>query len=304
MAVPHQAAEDGQGILRRAELALDAGRPELAVSLAREAIRLTPEDGVPYYTLGRALTRLGRHREALAAAKEACRLRPDDGRVAWLVPACLLDLGRVREAARELSDLMVSAPERPTTWAVAALVRLRQRDPRAAEAAAREWARLQPQNATAHGLLGRALFGQRRTDEALAEALAGLRCDPQDRRSLAVQVDCALAQLRFADARTLARDLVRLEPNDRDAERAYARCVGWSLGPFRPLAWWTYTVGRWPWFWRLGAFGGAFFVTGAFAQALPPAAAALPTVGLLLAIYYLLLAGPLFRLAVRRGWLL
>ena len=183
-------------------------------------------------------------------------------------------------------------------------MRLRQRDRRAAEAAAREWVRLEPQNATAHGLLGRALFRRRRTAEALAEALEGLRCDPQDRRSLAVQVDCALAQLRFGKARTLARELVRVAPADREAERVYARCVGWSLGPFRPLAWWTYTVGRWRWFWRLGVFGGLLLVLGAVAKDLPPAAVGLLTVGQALAFYYLLLAGPLFRLAVRRGWLL
>ena len=104
-------AADWQGILRRAEFALDAGRPALAASRAREAIRLAPEDGVDHYTLGRALAGLHRHGEALEAAREACRLRPDDSRLAWLVPACLLDLGRVREAARESAALVASAPE-------------------------------------------------------------------------------------------------------------------------------------------------------------------------------------------------
>ncbi len=151
---------------------------DVAITHAREAIRLRPTEADAHNTLGIALQRQGRLDEAAAQYAEAIRLRP--GRA-----SAHNNLGTVRQAEGRLEE---------ATGRFAEAVRLEPRYGEAhrnyglalqglgrneeAIAHLQEAVRLEPRSAVAHDALGTALLRQGRPEAAVEKYRAAVAADP------------------------------------------------------------------------------------------------------------------------------
>lgn len=89
--------------------------PDLAVSLARESLRLAPDDGATWNTLGVALLRASSDREAVQAFERSMELRHGGDSVDWLFLAILRQRAGKTKEAKALYDrsLKWDAEHRP-----------------------------------------------------------------------------------------------------------------------------------------------------------------------------------------------
>lgn len=95
-------------------LELEAGRPEVAVRLLRQAVAVAPRDPAAWMNLGWALRELKHHDKALGAFRESIRLNP-----VWVLPPIMMgsvyyDTGRYDEGIA----LMQSVVRRVPTFAL------------------------------------------------------------------------------------------------------------------------------------------------------------------------------------------
>src|SRR5262249_26741096 len=124
------------------------GRREEAIRYFFAARSVRPETA---HQLAHALELRGESDEAIAVFRDLVRLRPASGQYAACLGLLLIDLGRRDEAGPVLDAVIATS---------------------------RAAMRQKPDDAYAHIWLSRALFGQGKFDEALAEVHEAIRLDP------------------------------------------------------------------------------------------------------------------------------
>lgn len=97
--------------------------PPTALTLARDAVRLAPEEGNYWNTLGVALFRTGASDEASEALQRSCRLRDGGDSVDWFFQAMIAHAAGQSERARTLYDQSVAwrlrqRPRDPELWQI------------------------------------------------------------------------------------------------------------------------------------------------------------------------------------------
>ncbi len=326
----------------RAELALALRKYPLAERIARDCIAQAPDRAVGYWLLARALRGLGKRTEGLQAAQEALRHDPGEPAFAQLVGLLLLELGDVAGATQGANGLIEQRPDWSPAWDLQARACLAGGELAPAEHAARTLVSLEPESADAFYLLGRVLWMLGRDQEARDCYTTGLRLDPRHAGCLAGTVTGLLRARQFTEARAVARDLVRVAPEDPNTARLYAQTVGYAHPLFQLWATWAFTLASLP-RWQRFAIAALFVVPylgvttflvsvlallvvavwrrlrpvapgwtrvalglGAvgLAMALLPVVAPIMIVLYPVALVYLWLARPVFWLAMKRGWFL
>ncbi len=98
--------------LNRGQALHDLKRYPEAMDCYDKAAVLAPDDGIPWFHLGRLLLLdLERPQDARGVLREALRLTPDNDSAAWMLALCYLRLGQTAEAEQELQRLMVGYPD-------------------------------------------------------------------------------------------------------------------------------------------------------------------------------------------------
>lgn len=97
-------------LMNVAILELQAGRPEVALPLLREAVAVAPRDASAWMNLGWALRELKQYDDALAAFRESIRLNP-----VWVLPPIMMgsvyyDTGRYAEGIALMRSVVRRAP--------------------------------------------------------------------------------------------------------------------------------------------------------------------------------------------------
>jgi protein O-GlcNAc transferase len=166
-------------------IALQAGRPELAVDLIRQAIHGNGQNPFYFCNLGLALRGLGMIDEAIAACREAIRVAPDLAEAHVNLGLALRDGG----------------------------------DADAAVAAYREAIRLKPDLAEAQSNLGSALREQGKLDAAVVACREAIRVRPGYAEAYSNLGAALYAQGKFYDAARACREAIHLK---RDYAEAYS----------------------------------------------------------------------------------
>ncbi|MHB9108316.1 MAG: tetratricopeptide repeat protein [Armatimonadota bacterium] len=106
---------DDPGIwLNRGQALEELRRYHEAMECYDRAVELEPEDGAPWFHLGRLLLLdLERPAGARGALKEALRLQPENDTLMWLLALCHMRLGQPDDAVREIRGLLSRYPDHP-----------------------------------------------------------------------------------------------------------------------------------------------------------------------------------------------
>lgn len=162
-AAPHHA----DSLHRLGLIAYQAGRPDFAVDLLRQAITQDKKAARYHAHLSLALGALGQWEEAVASSRAAIRLEPNQPDSHNNLGVLLMQLGRLDEAANCYRQTIALAPDIADAHNNLGNVLLQQG--RAGEAAQsyRQALDLVPDFAQAHTALGNALLDLGQTDEAI-----------------------------------------------------------------------------------------------------------------------------------------
>jgi Flp pilus assembly protein TadD len=236
----------------------ELGRFREALELAKEAVRLRPDDAERRYSLGSLLDRRGRLREAEAAYREAIRLQPDFIEAQGNLGNVLYRLGRNPEAEAAYRAALRLRPGLPDAhYNLGRALNRQDRFPEA-EAAFREALRLRPAYPEAHDNLGIALFGRGLWKEAEAAYRKALRLQPADPITTYHLGNVLFEQGRDPEAEAAFREALRLRPDFPEAycnlgdvlkrQRRFAEAAvcyrrGHELGSKQPG--WAYPSAHW-----------------------------------------------------------
>ncbi len=179
----------------RLNLLLTLGRFAEAEKYARECIGRTPDWGIAYTQLGRALAGLRRHAEAVEAAREGVRKAPRDAWALAILGYTLKHAGRLPDAAEALTDAARADPTYTWTYCMLAEVELDRSRPK----------------------------------EAYQATLNGVRHDPTAENLLRWKAWCEYQLDKLTDAVTTAESGLASHPNS-PLLRNVLGCVRWHQG--------------------------------------------------------------------------
>jgi adenylate cyclase len=95
-----------------AEILSFAGRPQEAISLVEQAMRLNPRYPFSYlWALGHAYRLVGRLEEAVSALKRVVMRNPDQITAHLLLVVIYSELGREEEARAEVAEILRISPQ-------------------------------------------------------------------------------------------------------------------------------------------------------------------------------------------------
>lgn len=168
-------------LMNVAILELEAGRPEVALGLLRQAVAVAPRDASAWMNLGWALRELRQHDEALAAFRESIRLNP-----VWALPRIMMgsvyyDTGRYAEGIALMQSVVRQVPTFALGHKFLGVFNERAGHLDEAGTAFREAIRLNPRDRDPFRFLARTQLGMGMPQAAVAtleEGLAALPGDP------------------------------------------------------------------------------------------------------------------------------
>lgn len=163
-----------------AVIALQTGRPELAIEHARGAHALDRRNPEYLNTLGIACGACGRTEDAVASFRRALRERPAYADAHCNLGIALRRVGRFDEAAGALRRAVALAPESVAPRINLGKALVEGGNPEAARACLEETIALFPASADAHDNLGIALQAGGRLDEAIGAFRAAIAIEPRD----------------------------------------------------------------------------------------------------------------------------
>ncbi|NYZ15442.1 tetratricopeptide repeat protein [Azospirillum sp. RWY-5-1] len=193
-------------------LAIQSGKPAVAVDLIRKAIARNGRAAAYHDNLGSALAAGGNHKDAANAHAQALRLQPDFAQARFNLGNALQAMGSSGRAAAALAGALALRPDYGKAWynhgnALRALGRTE-----AAVAAYRHATALLPDLAEAHNNLGDALAALGRLDDAVAEHRTVIRLRPDDANAF-YNLGAVLQQRgAFEEAEIAYREAVRRSP--------------------------------------------------------------------------------------------
>lgn len=247
---------------QRALAAFQVGRYDLCEQCVKDALIDDPNDVDLVVLLAHCKLATDQYVATRAIAKDAIRIDPEDGRgfylLAWATISDALyepldpitgrkpqDLVVASEARlRIASDLVercleISPDHAPYYSLRAEIERLRGNDAEALKATSRGLA-LNPEDGPCSRTRVRILSGMQRFDEALQVALQRLRVEPEDGETHELSAELYLRRRDLEHALPHARQAVRLGPTDSDRRRLYWDCVKARHWFYRPFVYWRY----------------------------------------------------------------
>ncbi len=166
-----------------AELRLRQGDAEGARQLIRSVVQHDPEDPVLLDLLASVQLLEGRQEEAIGQLEHLTRLQPESPRARARLAAALLQAGERERGLAEFDIARELAPEAGELDAALISYHLQQREFTTALEEARQLAAKQPELAAAHNLVGLALLGLQRHQDAEQAFATTLQRAPGDYRA-------------------------------------------------------------------------------------------------------------------------
>lgn len=159
-------------------VALQVGRPDVAIDLIGQAIEVDPRDGGAHYNLGTAHLGLGQSDAAARHFSEAITLRPDHAAAHYNLGALLLARRDLDAAEQAFRSAIAHAPELAQAWCNLGAVLQEKGDLEAAVVAYRSGLERNHTLSEGHNNLANTLVQLDRLDEALESFKASIRHDP------------------------------------------------------------------------------------------------------------------------------
>ncbi|MBP0481922.1 tetratricopeptide repeat-containing sulfotransferase family protein [Sagittula salina] len=189
--------------VRRLEAALNAGQPEVALSMARALGTRLPRAALPWRAQALALAQLGRLSEARDAYTEALTRAPDHMALYAELARVLYDMGALDELAAPAGAAAEARPDDPQAIRLAAVAAHVRGDRDTARRLFARLVKLQPTNGAAHRALSELTHYSDRKDPHIArmQRLAksgskGERLTPFEELELHFALGKAMADLR------------------------------------------------------------------------------------------------------------
>ncbi len=218
-----------------ADMLIRQDRLEEAAQCLRLALEADPRVDGGYRRLGMILDRQGKQTAAKEAFANAIRLHPDDAAARLLMGKFLLDRGEVETACTELERACQLDPTLGNAHYALFQAQTRLGQAEAAQKTLRTFKSLKKEErsameeedarykndpamraftAGAHVEVGSLLLAQGRDALAEAHLRQAIAIAPQEPKAYELLGDLCLRKARFADAKPLLAQLVRLRPND------------------------------------------------------------------------------------------
>jgi tetratricopeptide (TPR) repeat protein len=209
---------DPDADLKRAQQLFDLGRAAEARTIAASVLAVRPDGPGALRLLARCHMALGEGREAVRIAKAAVAADPAAEHGHRILATALRRIKRHQEAADAAAEAVRLAPQEWRAHVVLAQSLYRV-DLKRALAAAEEARRLAPQSAETHYLCGVTLRALHRPNEARVALLRALEIDPQHAPSLNGLAALDQRRLRLTSAARGFRRALRVDPQQRVAQR-------------------------------------------------------------------------------------
>jgi lipoprotein NlpI len=117
LATPAVRGETAEEYRKKAQAALAGGEPDKALSLARKAVSLVPDDPDGHFLMAKAEAALGRSEEATQELREVLRLDPKFVDAYDLLGSELFKLGAFKESVEAFNKFVEARPdEKPGHW--------------------------------------------------------------------------------------------------------------------------------------------------------------------------------------------
>lgn len=176
----------------------EMGQYDLAEECYRRASEVDPDDDSNYVEWGRMYQNQDRLEEALACYEEATSINPDN-QDAWDNQSdCLRLLEKWDETAEVCEELVSRWPDEARYWSNGTVAYWCINNYERMLVFALKTLEMRPDSAQAHSLLGRALQGLDRTEEALAAIENALQIEPDD-DVLSQKIDCLFDLQRYEE---------------------------------------------------------------------------------------------------------
>ncbi len=263
------AAPEPWQLVQQADALLDRRRFQQARQVLAQGLRQAPEDLGLLLASARADYMEDRHASARDTLGQALRIAPGHGFARWLLFLVEMHDGRHVEAETLVLGLLQDAPEVPAYYAGYSRLMLQTLHFRKAAALADEALRLAPNDDEA--LRARVLCDlvERRRGAMDQQALARLlAAHPDDAQTLRLVVMALIQAERLREARALARELLRSQPDDAwllDLLRSLQTHTHWSLWPLWPLQ-------KWGWYGAIGFWALSLVALQVLGRVAPAAA--------------------------------
>ncbi len=207
----------------------ELGQYDLAEECYRRSSLVDPDDDKNYVEWGRMYQNQERYEEALACYEEATRINPDN-EDAWDNQSdCLRNLDKWDETAEVCEELVSRWPEKARYWSNGTVAYWCSDNYERMLFFAQKTLEMRPDSAQAHDLMGRALQGLGRTQEALAEFENALQIEPDD-ETMGQKVDCLFDLQRYEETIQYGRPLAE-RTNDENYWNLSGR-AHYKLGNF------------------------------------------------------------------------
>ncbi|MCC6823038.1 MAG: tetratricopeptide repeat protein [Verrucomicrobia subdivision 3 bacterium] len=154
---------------RMGRMAFEQGRTLRGFALLSEARKISPEDFEVRLRLAQVLLAGGKPKDARDEAVLLLARQPTNEIALLLLADASLTTNDVKDAQQRLANLSAVSGQIPGYHVAAATLQIRQRDLKAAEAAARQALTLDPQSFLAHGVMANLLVFNQDPTNALAE---------------------------------------------------------------------------------------------------------------------------------------
>ena len=204
---------------------MEQGDYSAAIRAFESVCEIAPDRPEPFRALLLAYLQAERFGDALRTGQEAIAKWPNDAELRHWVGLAYFKTGRNQEARDELQRSKELDPRNPATSFDLALVCMTLKDYAAASHALGTALKIQPSNALAHLLLGRAYQNSNRSEDAVREFQTALKLDPEvplghyhlgfAYESIG-KTDAALAQYQVEVSRT---------PGNAQAHYQYGHCL-------------------------------------------------------------------------------
>lgn len=225
MQVPANEPNPVSGLLERAEVLLDLGRPKEALPLLQQAAGLAPDDCNPHCWMALALFRLGRHAEALQVVARGATLAPDYEWPHRLRAIILRDQRKFRPALEAAQIAVRLAPDEKNALHLLATCEVDCKQYPQALLTALRLREVAPEWDSAHTLLGNIKLYFKQWDEADEHCRRALELNPEAKTSLYNLGYIRQMTGRKREAADYYHAVLRIDPSDEQARQALLRLV-------------------------------------------------------------------------------
>ncbi len=216
--------------LADADAARAAGDTEAALGILRTILAQRPDFGTAYVDMGEIYLQLDQSANAEVAFARAARLEPDNFD-AWYGNGLALGmLDRPADAAEAYQRALAIAPESVVVNQQMAAINMRMGVPQRAVIFAEKVLELSPDSGSARAVLGAIYEQTGRYEDAAEQFQKALQLMEPTRPVLVSYINVLVIQIRYRDAGSVAKELIRIDPSAEAYER-----LGWCSARLEEL---------------------------------------------------------------------